>query len=238
MGIFSKEELVRYSRQIMLSEIGIMGQEKLKAARVLVIGAGGLGCPVLQYLCAAGIGTIGIIDFDTIELHNLHRQILYTTEDVGKQKAQTAGEKLSAQNPNVTIEIFNVMLNVENAENLISKFDVIIDGCDNFETRYIVNDTCVAFNKPLVYGSIFKSEGQISVFNYQGSKNLRDLYPEAPNPEDVPSCSEVGVLGVVPGMIGIMMSAMTLDIIIGSFKNKNTLQLFDFKEFSLKKILF
>jgi molybdopterin-synthase adenylyltransferase len=238
MGIFSKEELVRYSRQIMLSEIGIMGQEKLKAARVLVIGAGGLGCPVLQYLCAAGIGTIGIIDFDTIELHNLHRQILYTTEDVGKQKAQTAGEKLSAQNPNVTIEIFNVMLNVENAENLISKFDVIIDGCDNFETRYIVNDTCVACNKPLVYGSIFKSEGQISVFNYQGSKNLRDLYPEAPNPEDVPSCSEVGVLGVVPGMIGIMMSAMTLDIIIGSFKNKNTLQLFDFKEFSLKKILF
>lgn len=236
--IFSKEELVRYSRQIILPEIGIRGQEKLKNAKILVVGAGGLGCPVLQYLCAAGVGTLGIIDFDTIELHNLHRQILYSTDDVGKSKVQTASAKLKSENPNVNIEVFNLMLNSDNAEELISKFDIIVDGCDNFETRYIVNDTCVKLRKPLVYGSILKSEGQVAVFNYDGSKNLRDLFPEPPNPEDVPSCSEVGVIGVVPGMIGMMMCSMVLDIITGHFKNTDTLNLFSFKEYSLTKILF
>jgi molybdopterin-synthase adenylyltransferase len=236
--IFSKEELVRYSRQVMLPEVGIKGQQMLKNARVLIVGAGGLGCPVLQYLSAAGVGTIGIIDFDTIELHNLHRQILYTAEDVGKKKAETAAQKLKAQNPNVIIEIFNLMLNVDNAEELISKYDVVIDGCDNFETRYIVNDTSVKLKKPLVYGSILKSEGQVAIFNYNGSKHLRDLYPEAPNPEDVPSCSEVGVIGVVPGMIGMMMCSMALDIILGNFTNPDTLHLFNFKNYSLRKLEF
>jgi molybdopterin-synthase adenylyltransferase len=236
--IFSKEELVRYSRQLMLTEVSTSGQEKLKNASVLVIGAGGLGCPVLQYLCAAGVGTIGIVDFDKVELHNLHRQILYSSDDIGKPKAETASLKLKAQNPNVNIEVFNLMLNTDNAESIISKFDIIIDGCDNFETRYIVNDTCVQLKKTLVYGSILKWEGQVAVFNFSGSKNLRDLYPEAPNPEDVPSCSEVGVIGVVPGMVGTMMCALALDIILVKFKDINSLHLFNLKNYSLNKISF
>jgi adenylyltransferase/sulfurtransferase len=238
MGVFSKEELVRYSRQLMLSEVGITGQEKLKNAKVLVIGAGGLGCPVMQYLSAAGVGTIGIVDFDTIELHNLHRQILYSTEDIGKKKAQTAFEKIRSQNPNLKGEVFDIALTTENAEDIISKFDIVIDGCDNFETRYIVNDACKKLNKPLVYGSILRSEGQVAVFNYNGSKNLRDLYPEAPDPEDVPSCSETGVIGVVPGMIGMMMCSMTMDIILGKFSNADTLHLFNLKNYSLTKLSF
>ena len=238
MSLFSKEELVRYSRQLMLPEIGLKGQEKIKNAKVLVIGAGGLGCPTLQYLSAAGVGTIGIIDFDTIELHNLHRQILFSTNDVGKSKAEVAYEKLSANNSNVNFQVFNIILTAKNANEIISKFDIVIDGCDNFLTRYIVNDACVALNKPLVYGSIFKQEGQIAVFNFNNSKNLRDLYPEAPNPEDVPSCSEVGVIGVVPGIIGTMMCAMTLDIILGKFKNENRLHLVNLNTYSIQEIQF
>jgi len=238
MNAFSKEELVRYSRQLMLPEIGVRGQEKLKNAKVLVVGAGGLGCPVLQYLSAAGIGTIGIVDFDTIELHNLHRQILYSTQDVGKPKAQTASDKLKTQNENVNIEVFNLMLNIENAEKIISQFNIIIDGSDNFGTRYTVNDICVKLNKPLVYGSIFRSEGQVAVFNYNKSKNLRDLYPEPPNPEDVPDCSEAGVIGVIPGMIGTLMSSMALDVILGNFKSADKLHVFDFKNYSLAKFSF
>jgi molybdopterin/thiamine biosynthesis adenylyltransferase len=235
---FSKEELVRYSRQLMLPEVGISGQEKLKNAKVLVVGAGGLGCPALQYLCAAGVGTIGIIDFDTIELHNLHRQILYTSDDVGKQKATVASEKIRTQNLNVTVEVYDLMLTEINASEIISKFDLVIDGSDNFETRYIVNDTCVKLDKPLVYGSILKTEGQVAVFNYKGSKNLRDLYPEAPNPEDVPGCSEVGVIGVVPGVIGIIMTSMALDIILGNFSAGNALHLFNLKDYSIRKLKF
>jgi molybdopterin/thiamine biosynthesis adenylyltransferase len=236
--IFSKEELVRYNRQIMLPEIGIKGQEKLKNSRVLVIGAGGLGCPALQYLSAAGIGNIGIIDFDTIELHNLHRQILYSAEDVGKQKAWTASAKIKKLNPYINTEVFDQALNESNAEEIISKFDLVIDGCDNFATRYIVNDTCVALKKPLVYGSILKFEGQLAVFNYNKSKNLRDLYPESPDPEDVPNCSETGVIGVVPGIIGTIMCSLTIEIILGNFKNENTLQLFNLKDYSMRKLKF
>jgi molybdopterin-synthase adenylyltransferase len=236
--VFSKEELVRYSRQVMLSEVRIKGQEKLKRSKVLVVGAGGLGCPILQYLCAAGVGTIGVVDFDTIELHNLHRQILYNTADVGKLKAETASEKIKQQNPNVQTEVFNLLLNSENAADIIKSFDIVIDGCDNFETRYLVNDTCVKLKKPLVYGSIFRFEGQVAVFNLNDSKNLRDLYPEAPNPEDVPGCSEVGVIGVVPGIIAMMMSSMTLDILLDNFNNKNILHIFNFKNYSLAKLDF
>ncbi|MEO6902613.1 MAG: HesA/MoeB/ThiF family protein [Bacteroidia bacterium] len=235
---FSKEELVRYSRQLILPEVGKNGQTKLKAAKVLVIGAGGIGCPVLQYLCAAGIGTIGIVDFDTVELHNLHRQILYTPKDIGKLKTEAAIERLKAQNQGVDFKSFNCVLNDDNASELINQFDIVVDGCDNFATRYTVNDTCVANNKILVSGSILKFEGQVVVFNYKGSKNLRDLYPEAPNPEDVPSCSEVGVLGAVTGTIGCMMSAMTIDILLDQFKNANMLHLFNFKDYSIQKLSF
>lgn len=227
MGIFQKEELTRYSRQMMLPEIGMKGQEKIKQAKVLVVGAGGLGCPALQYLAAAGVGTIGIIDFDKVELHNLHRQILYTTEDVGKPKAPAAAEKLRKQNPHVDYIVFEKMLNEDNAEHIISQFDMVADGSDNFLTRYLVNDTCVKLNKPLVYGTILKFEGQLAVFNYQGSRHLRDIYPEAPNPEDVPGCDENGVLGIVPGIIGSFMAHYTLQIILGRQVPVNRLQLID-----------
>lgn len=238
MSVFSKSELVRYSRQLMLPEMGLKGQEKFKNAKVLVIGAGGLGCPVLQYLSAAGLGTIGIADFDVIELHNLHRQILYTADDIGKSKVSMAIEKLSLQNPHVTFHAHPVMLNEENARSIIQCYDLVMDGSDNFATRYLVNDTCVELNKPLIYGSIFKFEGQAAVFNYKGSKQLRDLYPEAPHPEDVPNCSEVGVIGVVPGLIGTLMCTMALEIIQERFMNSNTLHIFNFKDYSLQKLEF
>ena len=235
MSIFSKEELVRYSRQLMLPEIGMAGQKKLKNARVLVVGAGGLGCPALQYLCAAGIGTVGIIDFDKIELHNLHRQILYSTEDVGKLKAVTAAEKLKAQNPNVSFNVFSEILNEENAEKIISSFDIIVDGSDNFSTRYLVNDTCLKLGKPLVYGSILKFEAQLAVFNVNGGKSLRDIYPEPPNPEDVPNCDENGVLGFVPGILGVYMANATIQVILGKYQDIGLL-LFNFNQFSILKL--
>lgn len=228
MSNFSKPELIRYNRQMMLPEIGLKGQEKLKAAKVLVVGAGGLGCPALQYLAAGGIGTIGIIDFDTVELHNLHRQILYTAEDLGKSKAQTAAKKLKQQNEHINFAVFNEMISETNASTIISQFDVVLDGSDNFMTRYLVNDTCVALNKPLVYGSILKFEGQLAVFNYKGSKHLRDLYPEAPNPEEVPNCDENGVLGVVPGIIGTYMAFKTFAVILDKLDKTNELLLFNF----------
>lgn len=238
MHIFTKNELIRYSRQLMLPEIGLKGQEKFKNARALVIGSGGLGCPVLQYLCAAGIGTIGIVDFDTIELHNLHRQILYTATDIGKPKATIAAEKLKQQNPHLQINEHNVLLNEENVADIIQQYDLVLDGSDNFETRYLVNDTCVKLNRPLVYGSIFKFEGQAAVFNYKGSKQLRDIYAEAPHPDDVPNCSETGVIGAVPGLIGTLMCTMAFEIIQERFININTLHIFNFKDYSMQKLFF
>lgn len=235
MAEFTNEELIRYRPQLILSEIGINGQEKLKSAKVLVVGAGGLGCSVLQYLCAAGVGTIGIIDFDKIELHNLNRQILYSTDDVGKPKAETATKKLKMQNPNVSFIVFNDILSNKNAEKIISQFDIIVDGSDNFPTRYLVNDTCVILKKVLVYGTIFKFEGQLTVFNYKSNKNLRDIYPEPPNPEDVPGCNENGVLGVVPGIIGTYMANATIQIILDTYQNKSLL-LFDFNNFNVVRI--
>ena len=235
MADFTIEEINRYSRQFMLDEIGIEGQLKIKRAKVLVIGAGGLGCPVLQYLGAAGVGTLGIIDFDKVEIHNLHRQILFSADDIGKPKAATAAQKINAANPNVSCIIFNELLQESNAESIISQFDIVVDGSDNFLTRYLVNDVCVQLNKPLVYGSILKFEGQLAVFNYKGSKNLRDIYPEAPNPEDVPSCSENGVIGIVPGIIGVYMAGATLQIILDKYNN-DSLLLFNFNEFSIIKL--
>lgn len=235
MADFTFEELNRYSRQLMLDEVGFAGQLKLKQAKILVVGAGGLGCPVLQYLNAAGVGTLGIIDFDKVEIHNLHRQILYATDDIGKPKATTAAGKLNQSNPNVQHIVFEELLQESNASNIISQFDIIVDGSDNFLTRYLVNDICVQLNKPLVYGSILRSEGQLAVFNYKGSKNLRDIYPEQPNAEDVPNCSEIGVMGFVPGILGLYMANAAIQIILGEYEN-NHLFLFNFKAFSMVKL--
>lgn len=236
MADFTIEEINRYSKQLMLDEVGFEGQLKLKKTKVLVVGAGGLGCPALQYLNAAGVGTLGIIDFDKVEIHNLHRQILYTTEDIGKPKASTAASKLQQANPNVQHIVFEELLQEENASDIIAQFDIVVDGSDNFITRYLVNDVCVQLGKPLVYGTILKMEGQLAVFNYKGSKNLRDIYPEAPNPEDVPSCSENGVLGIVPGMVGTMMGDLALKIILSQDVEADTLLLADFKNYRFQKI--
>ncbi|AIG29350.1 thiamine biosynthesis protein ThiF [Flavobacterium psychrophilum] len=232
------QEFLRYNRQTMLPEIGDSGQEKLKKAKVLVIGAGGLGCPVLQYISTAGVGTIGIVDFDKIEMHNLHRQILYTEKQVGLSKALTAKERLEKLNPLIDIIAFDEKLTFENATQIIQKFDVVLDGCDNFETRYLVNDTCVALGKTLVYGSILKYQGQMAIFNHNGSKNLRHLFPEPPNSSDVPNCNLNGVIGTLPGIIGTMMGHETLKLIIDLPVLKNELVLFDTLYWDFRKLKF
>lgn len=206
------QERKRYSRQIILPEMGLTGQEKLKAAKVLVIGAGGLGCPVLQYLTAAGVGTIGVIDDDTVDITNLHRQILYAAADVGKGKAETAVAKLSAMNPFVNLIAIPVRLDEENATEIISGYDIVIDGSDNFPTRYLANDICVALNKPLVFGSILRFEGQVSVFNYKNGPTYRCLFPEA---EEGDNCEIAGVIGILPGIIGTYMANEANKIICG-----------------------
>jgi molybdopterin/thiamine biosynthesis adenylyltransferase len=230
------QDFLRYNRQMMLPEIGDSGQKKLKKAKVLVIGAGGLGCPILQYIATAGIGTIGIVDFDTIELHNLHRQILYTEEHVGQSKAITAKSVLETLNPLIDIIAFEEKLTIENAAQIILNFDVVVDGSDNFATRYLVNDTCVMLGKPVVYGSILKFEGQMAIFNHNGSKNLRDLFPKPPNPKDVPNCNLNGVLGTLPGIIGSMMAHETLKLIMDLPTLENELILFNTLDWSFKKL--
>lgn len=232
------QDFLRYNRQMMLPEIGDSGQEKLKKAKILVIGAGGLGCPILQYIATAGIGTIGIVDFDKIELHNLHRQILYTEEHVGQSKVITAKSVLETLNPLIDIIAFEEKLTMENATQIIQNFDVVVDGSDNFATRYLVNDTCVMLGKPVVYGSILKFEGQMAVFNHNGSKNLRDLFPEPPNPKDVPNCNLNGVLGTLPGIIGTMMAHETLKLIMDLPTLQNELILFNTLDWSFKKLRF
>ncbi|MEB0261976.1 MULTISPECIES: HesA/MoeB/ThiF family protein [unclassified Mucilaginibacter] len=209
------EELKRYSRQVILPEIGITGQEKLKNAKVLMIGAGGLGCPVLQYLTAAGVGEIGIVDDDVVDISNLHRQILYGVNDVGGLKAALAKEKLEKLNPHVFITAYPVRFTSANAEDICAPYDLVIDGSDNFGTRYLVNDTCVALKKPLVFGSIFKFEGHVSVFNYQDGPDYRDVFPEAPPADEVPNCAEIGVMGILPGIIGTYMANEAIKIICG-----------------------
>jgi adenylyltransferase/sulfurtransferase len=211
----SKEDLARYSRHLLLSEIGQKGQEKLKASSVLVIGAGGLGCPVLQYLAAAGVGRIGVIDMDVLEESNLQRQILYTVADVGMNKALAAQKRLLALNPLIEVIAYPYALDTSNALELFEQYDFIVDGTDNFATRYLVNDACVITEKPLIYGSIFKFEGQVAVFNYKNGPSYRCLFPNPPAPGEVPNCSEVGVLGVLPGVIGAMQANEVLKIILG-----------------------
>ena len=232
------QEFLRYTRQTILPEIGDEGQEKLKTAKVLVIGAGGLGCPILQYIATAGVGFIGIMDFDTIEIHNLHRQILYTENEIGQEKALVAKEVVSKMNPLIEVESINEKLALNNAAAIIQQYDVIVDGSDNFATRYLVNDTCVQFQKPLVYGSILKFEGQVAIFNHNGSKNLRDLFPEMPDPKEVPNCNLNGVLGTLPGIIGTMMAHETLKLILELPALKNELVLFNTLNWSFTKLNF
>lgn len=212
----SPEELKRYNRHIILPGFGIEAQEKLKSAKVLVIGAGGLGCPVLQYLAAAGVGTLGIVDFDMVDVSNLQRQVLYTVDDVGRPKAEVAAEKLARLNPFVTLKTHNLKLSTSNVIDVFKEYDLVVDGSDNFPTRYLVNDACVMLKKPLVFGSIFKFEGQVSVFNYQGGPTYRCLFPEPPTPGESPACSEIGVIGVLPGIIGTLQANEVIKVITGT----------------------
>ena len=211
----TNEEIKRYSRHLIMPEVGIDGQRRLKAARVLCIGAGGLGSPVAMYLAAAGVGTLGIVDFDTVDFSNLQRQILHGTPDVGRPKLTSARERLHALNPNVHIETYETALSSENALKLFEPYDVIVDGTDNFPTRYLVNDACVLTGKPNAYGSIFRFEGQASVFATKDGPCYRCLYPEPPPPGLVPSCAEGGVLGVLPGIIGVIQATETVKLILG-----------------------
>lgn len=210
----SAAETNRYSRHLRLPEIGLAGQQKLKAARVLVVGCGGLGCPVLQYLAAAGVGTLGLLDFDTVDDSNLHRQVLYGPADVGRPKAVVAAEKLAAQNPFVTLQIHQELLTAANALALFAGYDLVLDCSDNFATRYLVSDACVVLGRALVFGAIFKFEGQVTVFNHQGGPTYRCLHPVPPAPGEAPNCAQIGVLGVLPGLIGTLQAAEALKIIL------------------------
>ena len=211
----SNEEILRYSRHLIMPEVGMEGQLKLKAARVLLIGTGGLGAPLGMYLAAAGVGTIGLVDFDVVDFTNLQRQIIHGTSDVGRKKLDSAAERMAEINPHVNIVKHEVMLASENALDILKGYDIVVDGTDNFPTRYLVNDACVLLGKPNVYGSIFRFEGQCTVFAYQGGPCYRCLYPEPPPPGLVPSCAEGGVLGILPGLVGTMQATETIKLIIG-----------------------
>lgn len=218
--LFSKEELARYDRHIIIPGFGMEAQQKLKAAKVLVIGSGGLGSPVLLYLAAAGVGTIGIVDFDVVDDSNLQRQVLFGINEIGKPKVEAAKRRLEALNPYIRLQIYNTHLNSQNALDILRDYDVIADGTDNFPTRYLVNDASVLLGKPNVYASIFQFEGQVSVFNYKDAQgnpgpNYRDLYPTPPPPGLVPSCAEGGVLGVLPGIIGSLQALEVIKVITG-----------------------
>ena len=211
----TKDDYERYSRHLILPEVGLEGQKRLKAASVLCIGTGGLGSPLLLYLAAAGIGRIGIVDFDVVDFSNLQRQVIHGTSWVGKPKIESAKNRIHEINPHCQVDLYETRLSSENALDIIRPYDVVVDGTDNFPTRYLVNDACVLLDKPNVYGSIFRFEGQATVFNYEGGPNYRDLYPEPPPPGMVPSCAEGGVLGILPGIIGVIQATETVKIIIG-----------------------
>lgn len=220
MKKLTPEELQRYSRHLVLQDFGMENQVKLRDARVLVVGAGGLGCPVLLYLSAAGVGSIGIIDSDKLEVSNLQRQVLYTMADIGKNKAEAAVERLSLLNPLIRLKAYSTRLTSANALDIFQWYDIIVDGTDNFPTRYLINDACVLTDKPFVYASILQYEGQAAVFNYRGrggepSANYRDLFPEPPSAESVPNCEQAGVLGVLPGLLGCIQANEVIKIITG-----------------------
>lgn len=211
----SADELKRYARHLVLPEIGTDGQEKLMSANALIVGAGGLGSPAALYLAAAGVGRIGIVDFDVVDVTNLQRQILHSTQDVGRPKVESAKEKILSINPHIKVETFETKLSSENALEILKEYDVVVDGTDNFPTRYLVNDACVFLKKPLVYGSIFRFEGQVSVFDAQHGPCYRCLYPAPPPPELVQNCADAGVVGVLPGIIGSIQANEALKLILG-----------------------
>jgi sulfur-carrier protein adenylyltransferase/sulfurtransferase len=211
----SKDEILRYSRHLILPEVGMEGQQKLKAARVLLVGTGGLGAPLGLYLAAAGVGKIGLVDFDVVDFTNLQRQVIHSTKDVGRKKLDSAAEKMVAINPYLEIVKHETALSSENALEILKDYDLVVDGTDNFPTRYLVNDACVLLHKPNVYGSIFRFEGQSTVFAYEGGPCYRCLYPEPPPPGLVPSCAEGGVLGILPGVIGLIQATEAVKLILG-----------------------
>jgi len=211
----SNQEIARYSRHLILPEINIEGQKKLKASKVLLIGAGGLGSPLAMYLAAAGVGRIGIVDFDVVDESNLQRQLLHGTEDVGRLKIDSAADRIKSLNPHVQVDKHVLQLSSANALDLFKNYDVVADGTDNFPTRYLVNDACVLTGKPNVYASIFRWEGQVSVFGMPGGPDYRDLYPEPPPPGMVPSCAEGGVFGVLPGIVGCLQATEVLKLLTG-----------------------
>jgi molybdopterin/thiamine biosynthesis adenylyltransferase/rhodanese-related sulfurtransferase/molybdopterin converting factor small subunit len=237
----SNEEIARYSRHLIMPEVGLEGQKRLKAASVLMIGTGGLGAPLGMYLAAAGVGRLGLVDFDVVDSSNLQRQIVHGTKDVGRRKVDSARERLADINPHIEIETHDVRLTSDNALALFRNYDIVVDGTDNFPTRYLVNDACVLTGKPNVYGSIFRFEGQASVFWAERGACYRCLYPEPPPPGLVPSCAEGGVLGVLPGIVGAIQANETIKIILGAEDTLvNRLLLFDawhmkFREFKLRK---
>ncbi|HEX3738583.1 MAG TPA: molybdopterin-synthase adenylyltransferase MoeB [Terriglobales bacterium] len=212
----NNDEILRYSRHLIMPEVGMAGQLKLKSAKVLCIGAGGLGSPLALYLGAAGVGTLGIVDFDVVDYTNLQRQIIHSTADVGRPKLDSAADKLKAMNPFLNIRKFNTRLSSDNAIELFKEFDIIADGTDNFPTRYLVNDACVLTGKPNVYGSIFRFEGQASIFATKEGPCYRCLYPEPPPPGLVPSCAEGGVLGILPGLVGVIQATEAIKLILGA----------------------
>jgi molybdopterin/thiamine biosynthesis adenylyltransferase/rhodanese-related sulfurtransferase len=213
--VLSNDEILRYSRHLIMPEVRMDGQQKLKAAKVLCIGAGGLGSPLALYLTAAGVGTLGIVDYDVVDYTNLQRQVIHSTNDVGRKKLDSAAEKLNALNPFVNLRTFDMKLTSANALELFREFDIVVDGTDNFPTRYLVNDACVLTGKPNVYGSIFRFEGQASVFATEEGPCYRCLYPEPPPPGLVPSCAEGGVLGILPGLVGVIQATETIKLILG-----------------------
>jgi sulfur-carrier protein adenylyltransferase/sulfurtransferase len=237
----SKEEIMRYSRHLIMPEVGMEGQLKLKQAKVLCIGTGGLGAPLGLYLAAAGVGRLGLVDFDSVDLTNLQRQILFDTNDIGRPKIEAAKNRLRNLNPDIRIDTFETRLTSENALDILKDYDIVVDGTDNFATRYLVNDACVILGKPNVYGSIFRFEGQITILGNPGGPCYRCLYPEPPPPGLVPSCAEGGVLGVLPGIVGAIQAVETLKLIIGKGEPLvGRLLLFDalamrFRELKLRK---
>jgi molybdopterin/thiamine biosynthesis adenylyltransferase/rhodanese-related sulfurtransferase/molybdopterin converting factor small subunit len=237
----SNEEIARYSRHLILPEVGMAGQVKLKQAKVAMVGAGGLGAPLGLYLAAAGVGRIGLVDFDVVDVSNLQRQVIHGTSDIGRKKLDSAADRMLDINPHLQIDKFDTGLTSENALEILRDYDVVVDGTDNFPTRYLVNDACVLLKKPNVYGSIFRFEGQATVFAYQDGPCYRCLYPEPPPPGLVPSCAEGGVLGILPGVIGVIQATETVKIILGAGETlKGRLLLYDalgmkFRELKLRR---
>ncbi len=237
----SPEQIQRYSRHLTLPQVGVEGQQRLAEASVLLVGVGGLGSPLAIYLAAAGMGRIGIVDFDAVDLSNLQRQILYANRDIGRSKVERAAERIRDINPHVTVEPYASQFDVDNAFDLVDAYDIVIDGTDNFATRYLVNDACVLRGKPNVYGSIFRFEGQVSVFGLEDGPCYRCLYPEAPPPGTVPSCAEGGVLGILPGIIGTLQATEAIKLVLGRGRSLNRrLLLFDalemrFRELSIRR---